>query len=49
MKDADFRPLARGKINTASGCQMMSYPHVDLNRNENKTPHILAIFIATHV
>ena len=41
-----FDHIARGNVDTASGCQMMSYPHVDLNRNEhlnlnleNKTHH----------
>ena len=30
-----FDPIARGNVDTASGCQMMSYSHVDLNRNEH--------------
>ena len=41
-----FDLIARGNVDTASGCQMMRYSHVDLNRNkhfnlnlENKTPH----------
>ena len=46
----NFDPIARGNIDTASGCQMMSYSHVNLNRNEhlnlkleNKTPHKLLL------
>ena len=41
-----FDPVARGNVDTVSGCQMMSYSHLDLKRNEhlnlnleNKTPH----------
>ena len=43
-----FHSIARGNADTASGCQMMSYSHVekDLNMNEhlnlnleNKIPH----------
>ena len=36
----------RGNVDTVSGCQMMSYSHVNLNRNEhlnlileNETPY----------
>ena len=39
-----FDPVAGVNVDTASGCQMMSYSSVDLNRNEhlnleNKTPY----------
>ena len=39
-----FDPIARGDIDTANSYQMMSYSHVDLNKNlnlnlEKKIPH----------
>ena len=41
-----FDPIARGNVDSTGGCQMMSYSHVDLNKNEhlnlnfeNKTTH----------
>ena len=30
-----FDPIACGNDDTASGCQMMSHSHVDLNSNEH--------------
>ena len=39
-----FDPVAYGNVNTVNVCRMMSYSHVDLNKNlnlnlENKTLH----------
>ena len=46
-----FDPIARANVDTAGGCQMMSYSHVDINKNkdlnlnlESKTPLTAACF-----